>query len=165
LFKAFTNKPEKPEEKEDPQKTVGLRKKNIRDQSPDFAVANPPGIQIDHETKTRVQTNQQENERVKSDHDSHQPRNTEKTEAAFELIEPSHRSATVAQQSLTSILTLSGRERRTTLRHTRAKSYMFSAKGAMSALALGQRPRGNCPRRPGAESAIQSRRLDSQSQT
>jgi hypothetical protein len=31
LFKAFTNKPEKPKEKEDPQKTVGLREKNIGD--------------------------------------------------------------------------------------------------------------------------------------
>jgi hypothetical protein len=70
-------------------------------------VTNAPGIKIEHETKTRVQTNQQKNERVKSDNDPHQAWDTEKTEAPFEFVEPSHRSATVAQQSITSMLSLS----------------------------------------------------------
>jgi hypothetical protein len=80
-------------------------------------VANPRGIEIDHETKTGAQTNQQKNERVKSHHDPHQPGNTEKTEAAFEFVEPSHRSATVAQQSITSILSLSPKGNCRTLSH------------------------------------------------
>jgi hypothetical protein len=58
-----------------------------------LAVPNPLRIKIKHRTKTVVQTNQQKSERGKGDYNPHQPWDTEKTEAPFEFIEPSHRDA------------------------------------------------------------------------
>ena len=82
-------------------------------------MANPLRVEVKSEPKSRAQTDQQKNESVKNNHDSHQPGNTEKTEAAFEFVEQRHLWPTVAQQFLTSILSLSERERRTTHTHPR----------------------------------------------
>ncbi len=89
-LETFADKPEKPEGKHDP-KAERLRDKNVSDQSPDFAVANTRGIEIERGTETRIQPHQREDQRGEADHDADQSRNAKKTKAAFEFIQPGHR--------------------------------------------------------------------------
>src|SRR4029077_3143804 len=98
---------------------------NIREQSPDFAVKNPSGIEVKHEPETGIQTNQQKSQTGKGDHNAHQPRNAKRTKAAFKFVEYRHRSATVAQQSLTSILPFG--KGQVDLEPPERKSWMFGS--------------------------------------
>src|SRR6266496_88480 len=88
-LKAFANKPKKPEGENDP-KTEGLRKKNIGNQPPDFAMENTRRIEIEGKTEIRVQPDQPPDERCEADNDARQSWNGEKAKTTFEFIQPGH---------------------------------------------------------------------------
>ena len=97
-FEAVADEPEKPQDENDPQKAERLRDKNVSDESPDFAVANARWIEIEHGNKIRLQAHEDKDERIEPDNDANQPRDSEKTEAPFEFIQPSHVRRTVEER-------------------------------------------------------------------
>src|SRR5215831_3874581 len=103
-FEAFADKPEKPEREKHPQRTECLRKEDVGDETPNLAPTNQNRIEREKRFKAAIKINQQINQRGKANHDTDQSRDSQKTKPAFEFIQPSHCSAKLAQQSLTSIL-------------------------------------------------------------
>jgi hypothetical protein len=53
-------------------------------------VANAHGIELEHRSEPREQPGQGEHERSEAYDDAHESRDSKKTEAAFEFIQPSH---------------------------------------------------------------------------
>ena len=90
LLETITNEPEKPEGKQNPPRTHRLRNENIRDETPEFAMANTHGIELEHRSESRKQPGQGEDERSEADDNAHESRHSKKTKAAFEFIQPSH---------------------------------------------------------------------------
>ena len=62
-------------------------------------MANARWIEIEHRNKIRIQAHEDKDERVEPDDDANQSGDSEKTEAAFEFIEPSHVAATLKERS------------------------------------------------------------------
>lgn len=94
-LQAFPDEPEKPKNKDDPPAEC-LREKNVSDQSPDFALANSFGVEFEEKPKIGIQKYEQPDERSEPDDDANQTGDSEKTQTAFELVEPGHSVASIA---------------------------------------------------------------------
>src|ERR1051326_3673620 len=139
----FANKPQEPEDQHDP-KAECLRDKDVGEQPPDLALANAGRIEVKRKTKIRVEPHQRPYQRGEADHNADQSRDTKKTKAAFEFIQPGHRSPTVAQQSLTSILSLSKRERRTAIASGNPSKAIFFSSSTEVRMKVRSRSRADC---------------------